>query len=108
MVDDLVGAAPREGATRLAARFPRAYIDPNRRLDDVDPALLERIWPEPLNPGPKPTLGIGLFRHRTPAGGPLLAGPPSVPSTNTRCKRGWRPYRTKLKTNALTMHARPM
>src|SRR3546814_4105823 len=32
MVDDLFGAAPLEGATLLAARFPRAYIDPNRRL----------------------------------------------------------------------------
>src|SRR3546814_18052644 len=60
MVDDLFGAAPLEGASLLAARFPRAYIDPNRRLDDVDPVLLDGTWPEPLSPGPKSALGIGL------------------------------------------------
>src|SRR3546814_13463364 len=98
MVDDLFGAAPLEGATLLAARFPRAYIDPNRRLDDVDPALLEGIWPEPLNPGPKSTLGIGPFRPRTNVSGPLLAGPLSVATLNARIESSRRPHRPKLTT----------
>ena len=33
-VDTLFADAPEAGASLLAARFPRAYIDPNRRLDD--------------------------------------------------------------------------
>ncbi|GAB4369157.1 MAG: N-formylglutamate amidohydrolase [Kiloniellaceae bacterium] len=106
MVDDLVGAAPALGATLLAARFPRAYIDPNRRLDDVDPALLDGAWPEPLNPGPKSALGIGLFRHRTNDGGPLLAGPLTVAALRARIERCWRPYRRILDESLDRLHAR--
>ena len=106
MVDDLVSEAPLEGATLLAARFPRAYIDPNRRLDDVDPALLEGNWPTPLNPGPKSALGIGLFRHKTNDGGPLLARPLSVAGLESRIARCWRPYREKLAEVLDDIHAR--
>lgn len=96
MVDDLVGEAPLEGATLLSARFPRAYIDPNRRLDDIDPALIDGTWREPLNPGPKTALGIGLFRSRTNDGKPLLAGPLPVERLQARIDRCWWPYRTRL------------
>src|SRR3546814_10997389 len=92
MVDDLFGAAPLEGASLLAARFPRAYIDPNRRLDDVDPVLLDGTWPEPLSSGPKSALGIGLFRHRTNDGNPLLPSPLPVAALRARIERSWPPY----------------
>ncbi len=105
MVDDLVAGAPLEGATLLAARFPRAYIDPNRRLDDVDPALLDGTWPTPLNPGPKSALGIGLFRHKTNDGGPLLARPLSVTGLEARIARCWRPYRERLAEALDALHA---
>src|SRR5207244_11269844 len=39
-VDRLYANAPRFGATLLAARFPRLYIDPNRSADDVDELLV--------------------------------------------------------------------
>jgi len=106
MVDDLFGAAPLEGASLLAARFPRAYIDPNRRLDDVDPALLAGEWPAPLNPGPKSALGIGLFRHRTNDGGPLLPGPLSAEGLRARIERCWQPYRRSLSDALDRLHAR--
>ncbi|HMA13697.1 MAG: N-formylglutamate amidohydrolase [Bacteroidota bacterium] len=106
MVDDLFAEAPLEGATLLAARFPRAYIDPNRRLDDVDPALLDGVWPEPLNPGPKSALGIGLFRHRTNDGGALLPGPLPVAALSARIERCWKPYRRALHEALDALHAR--
>lgn len=106
MVDDLFADAPREGAGLLAACFPRAYIDPNRRLDDVDPALLAGRWPEPLNPGPKSALGIGLFRHRTNDGQPLLPGPLPVEALAARIERCWRPYRRALQEALDALHAR--
>jgi N-formylglutamate amidohydrolase len=106
MVDDLFGAAPLEGASLLAARFPRAYIDPNRRLDDVDPALLAGSWREPLNPGPKSALGIGLFRHRTNDGAPLLPGPLPVEALRARIERCWRPYHRALQETLDRLHAR--
>ncbi|GAB4394617.1 MAG: N-formylglutamate amidohydrolase [Kiloniellaceae bacterium] len=106
MVDDLVGEAPLEGATLLAARFPRAYIDPNRRLDDVDPGLLAGTWHEPLNPGPKTALGIGLFRAKANDGSPLLPGPLSVENLRTRIDRCWWPYRTTLCNTLDRLHKR--
>ena len=106
MVDDLVADAPLEGAALLAARFPRAYIDPNRRLDDIDPALIDGIWREPLNPGPKTALGIGLFRARTNDGKPLLAGPLSVDGLQARIERCWWPYRRTLNDTLDRLHAR--
>lgn len=54
-------ALPSVGATLLAAEFPRAYIDPNRDLEDIDPAMLAEAWPTPLDPGEKTRLGIGLI-----------------------------------------------
>lgn len=54
-------ALPAVGATLLAAEFPRAYIDPNRDLEDIDPAMLDGAWPTPLKPGEKTRLGIGLI-----------------------------------------------
>jgi N-formylglutamate amidohydrolase len=62
-VDALFGAAPEHGATLLAARFPRSYIDVNRALDDLDPELLAEPWPARLAPGEKTRLGIGLIRR---------------------------------------------
>ena len=54
-------ALPSVGATLLAAQFPRSYIDPNRDLEDIDPAMLADAWPGPLSPGEKTRLGIGLI-----------------------------------------------
>ena len=60
-VDELVGAAPRHGAALIAALFPRIYIDPNRDLIDLDPAMLDGPWPDPLVPSRKTELGVGLI-----------------------------------------------
>lgn len=54
-------ALPSVGATLLAAEFPRSCIDPNRDLEDIDQAMLDGLWPTPLNPGEKTRLGIGLI-----------------------------------------------
>lgn len=54
-------ALPSVGATLLAARFPRSYIDPNRDVEDIDPTMLSAPWPGPLAPSEKTRLGIGLI-----------------------------------------------
>ena len=56
-IDDLFGAAPAQGATLIAATFPRAYIDPNRSLADLDATMLDGEWPDPLTPGIKTRRG---------------------------------------------------
>ena len=60
-VDRLYEHAPDFGATFIAANFPRAYIDPNRLLADIDEALLDAPWPGEVAAGPKTRLGIGLI-----------------------------------------------
>jgi N-formylglutamate deformylase len=42
-VDDLFSCVPRYGAPLVAAEFPRAFCDPNRAEDELDPALIARF-----------------------------------------------------------------
>jgi len=57
----LYRGAPALGATLIEAMFPRAYIDANRSLDDIDPTMLADAWPLPLAASRKTGQGIGLL-----------------------------------------------
>ena len=94
-VHELYADAPRHGATLLAANFPRAYIDPNRTLADLDAALLAEPWPEPLSPSRKTELGIGLV-WRLMDGQPLYDRLLPVTEVQRRIERCWRPYHEAL------------
>jgi N-formylglutamate amidohydrolase len=95
-VDELYGAAPRFGATLLAACFPRSYLDVNRALSDIDPALLDGTWPERLEPGEKTRLGMGLIRRLAKPGMPVYDRKLSVAEVRTRIERYYRPYHAAL------------
>jgi N-formylglutamate amidohydrolase len=95
-VDELYGAAPRFGATLLAARFPRSYIDVNRALVDIDPVLLDGAWPELLEPGEKTRLGMGLIRRLARPGMPVYDRKLSVAEVQARIERCYRPYHAAL------------
>ncbi|WP_409834693.1 N-formylglutamate amidohydrolase [Acidovorax sp.] len=92
----LWGDAPRHGATLVAATFPRTYIDPNRAVTDLDPALLDAPWPTPLAPGEKSRLGFGLVWSRLNASTPLYARQLSVEEVKGRIRRYWQPYHAAL------------
>lgn len=94
-VDVLYGHAPAFGATLIAARFPRAYIDPNRSLLDIDQALLDAPWPGPVAPGRKTELGIGLV-WRLMGGEPIYDRRLPVAEVQARIERCWRPYHAAL------------
>jgi N-formylglutamate deformylase len=70
-VDELYAAAPRLGATLIAALFPRSYVDPNRSADDLDVALFDGPWPRPLAPSFKTRSGLGLVRRVARPGIPI-------------------------------------
>jgi N-formylglutamate deformylase len=95
-VDALWSAAPSVGATLLAARFPRTYIDANRTEDDLDPALLDGPWPTPLNPGEKTRLGYGLVWRNVAAGLPIYDRPLPVAQVRHRIDAYYRPYHAAL------------
>src|SRR5271154_2764481 len=48
-VDELFAAAPALGAPLLKARFPRAFVDPNREPYELDPGMFADVLPEYVN-----------------------------------------------------------
>jgi N-formylglutamate deformylase len=84
-VDELWAGAPGAGATLLAARFPRAYLDVNRAADDIDPELVDGVWPGPLRVSDYTRRGMGLVRRLALPGVPMYAG-----------RSRWRRYRRRL------------
>jgi N-formylglutamate deformylase len=94
-VDRLYANAPAAGATFIAAQFPRAYIDPNRLLADIDEALFDTPWPGEVAAGPKTRLGIGLI-WRLLGEVPIYSRKLSVAEVHARIERCWRPYHGAL------------
>ncbi len=105
-VEALWQAAPGVGATLLEAHFPRSYIDANRTLDDLDPALLEAPWPTPLAPGEKTRLGYGLIWRNVNAATPIYARKLSVAEVQARIARCYQPYHAALAGAIEQVHAR--
>jgi N-formylglutamate amidohydrolase len=102
-VDELYAAAPHHGATLLRALFPRSYIDPNRRSDDIDESLLAEPWPHPLQPGPKVKLGIGLIRKKEVAGH-IYDRKLYVEEIQRRIKTYYQPYHSELAATFRRFH----
>lgn len=97
-VDELFSCVPEYGGTLLCAKFPRSYIDVNRRIDDIDPAILAEIWPfGKINPSSRSDAGIGLIRRLVRPGVPVYDQPLSVEDVAHRIEKYYRPYHTTLK-----------
>ena len=104
-VHELFSGAPQLGATLLYARFPRALIDPNRALDDMDPAALSGPWPHRLKPSRKALLGVGLAFTRTPNGRAIYDEPIDVVELQHRIDRYYQPYHSALTRAIERFHA---
>lgn len=92
-------ALPSVGATLLAAAFPRAYVDPNRDVEDIDPQMLDGAWPTPLSPSEKTRLGIGLiWREAGPDGRkPIYDRLLGVAEVQQRIARYHAPYHAAMR-----------
>jgi len=98
-------AATAHGATLVEARFPRAYIDPNRSLADIDVDLLADAWPDPITPSRKTQQGIGLVWRLARGGTPMYARRLSSAEVRARIDRCWRPYHAMLDASIDQRHA---
>ncbi|MGZ5031581.1 MAG: N-formylglutamate amidohydrolase [Usitatibacter sp.] len=96
-VDELFGSGPALGATLIAARFPRSYIDPNRSLLDIDASLLDAPWPGPAIPSPKTRRGIGLIWRVLDSGESIYSRKLSVDEVKRRIVRYHQPYQRAVK-----------
>jgi N-formylglutamate deformylase len=104
-VDELFSGGPRVGATLIAARFPRSYIDPNRSLLDIDASLLDSPWPGPAIPSRKTELGVGLVFRLLDSGAPIYDRKLGVAELKERIVRYHQPYQKAVKDALDRVHA---
>jgi N-formylglutamate deformylase len=95
-VDELFGQVLAVGATLLAANFSRAYIDANRAASDIDPDVLEKLWPEPTNLSEHTRRGMELIRRFALPGVPMYDRKLSVAEVRCRIDHFYTPYRRAL------------
>ena len=101
-----IAARPRYGATLIEALFPRAYIDANRSLADIDPALLADAVAGAARPSRKTEQGIGLIWRIARGGAPMYARKLTVAEVQRRIDRWYRPYHAALAAALDARHAR--
>jgi N-formylglutamate deformylase len=99
-VAELYAAAPDLGATLVEALFPRAYVDPNRHVADIDPQLLADAWPGPVTPSRKTEQGIGLVWRLAHGGAAMYGRKLAVAEVQRRIADYYEPYHLSV-TSAL-------
>lgn len=95
-VDELFADAPDHGATYVVANFARTYIDPNRRLSDIDMILLDGDWHEPPEPTIMSERGVGLVFRLIGNGTSIYDRRLSAADITNRIENYWRPYHDRL------------
>jgi len=104
-VHELYAGGPAVGATLVAARFPRCYIDPNRSILDIDTSLLEGDWPGPAIRSRKTELGIGLIWRILDSGENIYSRKLSVDEVKQRIVKYHQPYQKAVKDALDHAHA---
>ena len=101
----LYRGAPGVGAALIEANFPRAYIDANRSLADIDPDLLADPWHEPVAPSRKTELGIGLVWRMARGGVPMYERKLAAAEVQRRIEHWYLPYHRALQALLDARHA---
>jgi N-formylglutamate deformylase len=96
-VGRLWSGACERGATLIEALFPRAYIDANRNVADIDAELLADAWPDPVATTRKSAQGIGLVWRLARGGVPMYARKLRASEVRARIDGCWRPYHEALR-----------
>ncbi|MBM1815940.1 N-formylglutamate amidohydrolase [Pseudosulfitobacter pseudonitzschiae] len=103
-VDKLFECAPRFGASFLKAGAPRAFVDLNRAVDELDPALIEGVRPKGHNP--RVASGLGVVPRVVANGRAIYRGKLSLAEAERRIDLYWRPYHTMLQQLLDSAHRR--
>lgn len=93
-VDLLFDAAPDHGAPFLKAAAPRAYIDLNRGVDELDPAVIYGARRQGHNP--RVTSGLGVIPRVVANGRAIYRGKLTAQEAQDRIDRHWHPYHARL------------
>ncbi|MEY8119305.1 N-formylglutamate amidohydrolase [Falsihalocynthiibacter sp. BN13B15] len=89
-VDMLFDTAPKYGAVFLAAKFPRAFVDLNRNVDELDPALIEGLKKNTTNP--RVASGLGVIPRVVSGGRAIYRGKITHDEALKRIADYWHPY----------------
>lgn len=103
-VDLLVQDAPRLGLPLLSARLPRAYVDLNRAAEDLDPALIEGLKRQLLNP--RLSSGLGVIPRVVAGGRVIHPGRISQAEAAFRLRSFWQPWHRQLRELLTAQRAR--
>ncbi len=95
-VDDLFSDAPLWGATLLAARYPRCYVDLNRAPDEWD-MLLFKETPPLTNKTPYTAAGLGIVPRMITPHLPIYSGTISHTEAQSRVDEIYHPYHAALR-----------
>ncbi len=96
-VDQIIGAAPRLGATTIRARFARAYIDLNREPWEMDPSMFDGDLPEyARGRTARVAAGLGAIPRLAGEGRPIYARKLTFAEARDRVELAHRPYHDAL------------
>ena len=91
-VDQLVGAAPMLGAPLLAAQFPRALLDVNRGMAELDRAMFDGTLKVKVDaPTPRVTAGLGVIPRIVRDGAEIYAKKLSTTEADARVDQLYKP-----------------
>lgn len=97
-IDEIFGAAPALGAPLLRARFPRAYLDPNREPYELDPVMFEDPLPDYVNSrSPRVRVGLGTIARVVASGEEIYRRKLRFSDAVERIERLYDPYHRALR-----------
>ncbi len=106
-VDELFAAAPPAGAPLLKARFPRAFIDPNREPYELDPGMFAGTLPSWVNRSSvRVGAGLGTIARVVANGAEIYRGKLDFAEAEARIEALYRPYHNALSALMDTTAAR--
>jgi N-formylglutamate deformylase len=94
-VDQLFDCAPDCRAPFLMATAPRAFVDLNRRADELDGAIIHGIAKNVTNP--RVVSGLGVIPRIVAEGRVIQAGKMTMAEAQDRLDRFYHPYHARLK-----------
>lgn len=103
-VDRLFDSAPNFGAPLITAVAPRAYIDLNRSVEELDPALIEGVRRQAHNP--RIASGLGVIPRVVANGRPIYQGKLPRAEADRRIAQIWHPYHAQLRNLIRQTYAR--
>ncbi|MEX0319579.1 MULTISPECIES: N-formylglutamate amidohydrolase [unclassified Ruegeria] len=95
-VDLLFEPAAEFGAPLLKAAVPRAYLDLNRSVEELDPALVQGARKHGHNP--RVASGLGVIPRVVANGRAIYSGKLPMSEAQRRINAYWRPYHARLQS----------